>query len=547
MGAYAIALLFAGLALSSCTKLDEKMYSELDRATEGGAVDPDNLLLSAYTAMNYRQIGSYWRGVEICTDEALIPSRSGSWYDYSYQGLHMHIHNADNGLVQGTFEELLKAQFLASDVLRTANASAQQKAQARFIRALAMYDVLSLWGFVLDRENMDDFAASPIVLSPQAAIAFIQQDIEAAIPDLPAFKKTEAYAISKEAAKVLQMKFLLNKGAFLNPASPTFEKADMDKVLALAAEIRAGAPSLKLSAGKAYYDNFAPLNDQISDENIFTLYNHPEDGRQGGLRLLLLFPSFDNQKPAGWGGAAWCSMGKFYNLFEEGDIRRGTNYNGYDGDGVANPGKRTNVGFLLGQQYDLDLDTALREPVSKKPMIFTKDINVYEKRDDFRTRGIRVNKYPFDYNGSLGDLRNDWAVFSYADVRLMEAEAVLRGGTGGSETALDIVNELRQERGASALTSVSLKDDEVFQTKQIVDEEGLTVDERTATTHGNLISERGREVYWEGWRREDLIRFGKFLEPGQVKNYVSSPHVLLYPVPNRHLPTNPNLRQNPGY
>src|SRR5690606_3122149 len=62
-----------------------------------------------------------------------------------------------------------------------------------------------------------------------------------------------------------------------------------------------------------------------------------------------------------------------------------------------------------------------------------------------------------------------------------------------------------------------------------------------------LLDERAREIYWEGWRRQDLIRFGKFLEPKQEKPATSDPRVLVYPIPSQQIAVNTNLTQNPGY
>ncbi|HOZ68575.1 MAG TPA: RagB/SusD family nutrient uptake outer membrane protein [Chitinophagaceae bacterium] len=62
-----------------------------------------------------------------------------------------------------------------------------------------------------------------------------------------------------------------------------------------------------------------------------------------------------------------------------------------------------------------------------------------------------------------------------------------------------------------------------------------------------VYDERGRELYWEGWRRNDMIRFGKFLAPRELKPETSGVERLLYPIPNEQLTINPNLTQNPGY
>jgi hypothetical protein len=68
-----------------------------------------------------------------------------------------------------------------------------------------------------------------------------------------------------------------------------------------------------------------------------------------------------------------------------------------------------------------------------------------------------------------------------------------------------------------------------------------------AVTLDQLLDERARELYLESWRRQDMIRFGKYLAPFQEKNYTSDNKYILFPIPNRFLAVDPNLVQNPGY
>jgi hypothetical protein len=130
----------------------------------------------------------------------------------------------------------------------------------------------------------------------------------------------------------------------------------------------------------------------------------------------------------------------------------------------------------------------------------------------------------------------DYPMFRLADAYLMYAEAVLRGGTGGSmATALGYVNAIRTRPGdgGSAPGAILITD--------------LTLD--------FILDERARELYWEGHRRTDLIRFGKYtgdayLWPwkGGTKDGISIPaHRALFPIPAADLATNPNLKQNTGY
>jgi hypothetical protein len=149
-------------------------------------------------------------------------------------------------------------------------------------------------------------------------------------------------------------------------------------------------------------------------------------------------------------------------------------------------------------------------------LAFTPEVKLKETGSNLEITGIRVMKYPIDYTG--GDQAdNDYVIFRYADVLLMKAEALLR--TGSTAAALTIVNSIRTKRGATVLAALDLQ---------------------------ALLDERGRELYWEGWRRQDLIRFGKFLEPWQEKP-TDDVKYLIFPIPAEQLAVNPNLTQNEGY
>jgi hypothetical protein len=190
-----------------------------------------------------------------------------------------------------------------------------------------------------------------------------------------------------------------------------------------------------------------------------------------------------------------------------------------------NPANGINVGFLIGQQYNYINGAALTDRPGA-PLFFTPDVKNLETSANLEVTGIRPIKYFPDWPNYFSP-NNDFVFFRLPDVLLMKAEAILRGGTAtnaGSygNTATLIVNAIRTDpsRGASALSSVSLD---------------------------NIIDERGRELWLEGWRRQDLIRFKKFLQPFQEKNYVSDPKYLIFPIPDEQLAVNPNLNQNPGY
>ncbi len=503
----------------SCTKLKEEFKGELEEGTSN--VDPGSLLITAYNSLNtpYQQ-EQRWVMQEISTDAAMAPTRGGDWDDNGmHRAIHLHTWNADNGYMNNTFVSLGTAIYNAGNVLRY-KPSAQQGAEARFIRALVMFDMLDLYGVVPFREgdSFEDFRIAPEVLQPQAAIDFMVKELNEIIASLPANGPKAAYVANKNAAKALLMKIYLNKGTFLNRQSPSFAAEDMNKVVTLAKEITATG-AYTISAKGKYFDNFAPDNDEKSTENIFTLYNKNGD-RGGNVDRTWNTIAHYNMNPGGWNG--WCTLSDYYDKFSNTDERRGIYYD-YAADTTSNRKKefkRQNVGFFAGQQYNWSTNKPLmaRNPANA-PLVFTREVTIRTSGATLETAGIRPMKYAFDY-AVTGQRNNDWVVFRYADILLMQAEAILRGGTGTAIEALALVNDIRTNRGVNSFTA-------------------LTLD--------NLLDERARELYWEGWRRQDLIRFGKFLLAWQEKAADADPKTLVYPIPSQQIAVNPNLKQNTGY
>jgi starch-binding outer membrane protein, SusD/RagB family len=498
-------ILFVAFAFS-CTKLDERFRSEVEQSNEG--ITATGLLVNAYNALNGPyQFGDLWHAQEQTSDEIIAPTRGPDWDDNGqWRVLHAHTWTADQGQLRGAFNGLLGAQFAASNVLQF-NPSAQQAAEARFIRALTMWSVLDGWDQVPYREDLTNYKILPRTLKGMEAVDFIISELNAIMTTLP--NSGAAYLANQDAAKALLMKIYLNKGVYANRANPTFDAADMNQVITLADQI---IGTNRYDLNDTYFDIFAPSNDQLSTENIYTLFNEGSVNRGGNVRGNAFSTSHYNMNPGGWNGFA--TLSAFYDKFEATDERRGASYD-YPG-APANPGNRQNVGFLVGQQYNLTTDEALKDRKGA-PLSFTREVKLRETGDNLEITGIRVIKYPYQYTG--GDQKNnDFVIFRLADVMLMKAEALLRSGQAGP--ALTIVNEIRAARGVGNLGSLDLN---------------------------ALLDERGRELYWEGYRRQDLIRFGRFLEAWQEKEADDGTRNLLFPIPSDQLAVNANLTQNPGY
>src|SRR5690606_27731302 len=161
------------------------------------------------------------------------------------------------------------------------------------------------------RENLEDFREPPVTLQAQEAIDFIAGELNDIIGDLP--DSGPAYVASQNAARVLLMKLYLNKGVFLNRENPVFEPTDMDQVISLAEAITMTG-QYEISPPGRYFDNFAPNNDVISTENIFTLYN--EFGVRGGsVDRTWNTVAHYNMVPGGWNG--WCTLSDYYDMVAE--------------------------------------------------------------------------------------------------------------------------------------------------------------------------------------------------------------------------------------
>lgn len=489
--------LLGGLALwgtTACTDLEvEERDSIVTESSGGGFVagDPTELLNSAYGDLGAftDQANIYSLSVHV-TDEMIPPTRGVDWGDNGvWRTLHSHTWDPTHSYVLGSWNQLNERIFKTNQILAS-NPDAQQAAEAKFLRALFMYHVMDYFGKVPFREVDEGVDVDPRVLSRSEAFDFVLKDLTEALPDLPATgPKRDNSRATQAAANALLARLYLNKAVFLSatPEGPyTFDAADMNKVIEYADAVTAAGYSLEPD----YFDNFSVDG---GNEIIFT------SASGTGQNRWMMTLHYD-QNPSGWNG--FTTLADFYAKFDDGDQRKGkaATPDGSEFSGIG-------LGFLEGQQFN-DAGDPIVDSRSQQPLQFTQDVPLSGAATD---KGVRAIKYHPATHGQYIMLR-------YADVLLMKAEAIMRGGSG-DKSALDVVNELRSARGATPLGSL---------------------DERA------MLDERGRELYWEGTRRTDQIRFGTFLDTWDFKT-VQEPHRVLYPIPQQALDSNPNLEQNPGY
>lgn len=144
--------------------------------------------------------------------------------------------------------------------------------------------------------------------------------------------------------------------------------------------------------------------------------------------------------------------------------------------------------------------------------------------------GARFNKYKSGPSSDPNYWSNDWVIYRLTDMYFYKAEALMRknGGTATGD-AVTLINTCRQRAFAPADWSA---------TAYTVGT--LTLDE--------LLAERGREFIFEGKRRTDLVRFGKFVTASWWDHTpTNNKNLNVFPIPNRQLIANKGLVQNPGY
>ncbi|GAB3820971.1 RagB/SusD family nutrient uptake outer membrane protein [Pontibacter rugosus] len=521
------------LALSllafSCTDLDVDVESELTPAN----FPTSDAQFVAATGPVYTQLSSiyavnYWRLQELSTDEAIIPARDGNYDDGGrYRTLHLHTWNADHIYLKDAWQwgygGINTCNRIISLFEKTpdTDAKATAIAEMKTMRALYYFFMMDLFGNV---PIVETFPATelPEQKTREQVFAYIEKELKEALPHLS--EKTGAFTYgraNKFMAFALLEKMYLNAAYYIGQPRYTEAVAMADSILA----------SGKYQLSSDYMSIFAPQNGPQITETIFAV---PYEANlvQGnhfsryGLHTAIQQKYNVPFRPS----IAMSTTEDFYAKFNlPGDVRNNTWLAGkqYESNGDPIMISTTKKGLdasYAGSDGSAKIQWHLEFfPELKLKNAATMDIG----NDEYgKAQGVRSIKYYPDPNAhpTTRYQNNDVPVFRLADVMLMKAEAILRGATattvnGELQTPVVLVNKIRARAKAPLVT-------------------GITLDE--------LLEERAREMAWEAWRRNDLIRFGKYDEAWGFKSSSES-FRNLYPIPATERALNPNLNQNEGY
>ena len=548
--------LFLLLALSMTSCLDEHPKDQLDEdAIYGSASDIYiNAVASLYNyiggANESEGIQGTCRGIydynTLTTDEAMIPIRGGDWYDGGlWNAMYQHRWSADDQSLYDTWKYLYKVIVLANkslDIISNKSAllsAAQQeeyRAEIRAIRAMFYYYAMDMFGrvpLVLSSAEQLHSSLFQGQTDRSSIFQFVFQELQQVLPSLPdqhSNKEGNYYGrITQPVVNFLLAKLALNAEIYMYDdwtqgyASRPKGSDIHFSVPASDASLRNGdkVNCRKLNAWETciyYCDKLAEegyvlesndsfnfsTHNETSKENIFTI---PMDKNIYTNQFHYLFRSYHYTHGGvlGWGS----ENGTCATI----STMKANHYGEVDEDA------RCKMNFVAGvvkvDGHELLMDNG--KPLEYQPFEVAQNLT---NSKFVKTAGARMAKYEVDRTSYMdGKLQsNDIVLFRYADALLMKAEAKVRNGENGDEE----LNRIRARVG---------------------------MPDRKATLD-NILEERLLELVWEGWRRQDLIRFGKFTGAYDLRTPLqgeSSGYTTVFPIPQKCIDLNSELVQNKGY
>src|SRR5690606_13681827 len=375
-----------------------------------------------------------------------------------------------------------------------ATAIAQYRAEARFLRAYQYWVLMDLFGnppFITEENEIG--VTPPNQITRSDLFTYVETELLAIEELLAAPRQNEYARVDQGAAWALLARLYLNAEVYLGQGNGKFTEA----VTYSSKVIDAG-----YSLMEQYQHLFLADNDQNNPEIILPIaYDGIQTQNNGGTTFIINSSVHGSMTPANFGipGGGW-----------GGNRSRST---------------------LPGTFYDVSGNT------DRRPLFFGSNPNIEDPA--VFTEGLAVTKFSNktstnqdgkSINGTF--VSTDFPLFRLAEQYLIYAEAVLRGGSGGSNTqALAYLNLLRARAYGNASGNLST----------------ISLDV--------VLDERSRELYWEAFRRTDLIRYGRYtggsylwpFKGGQASGRAVESFRTLFPIPAADLIANPNLEQNTGY
>ncbi len=525
-----ILLLFVLTAagLSCSKKLTEKVYSS---DTPGNFYQTADQVVAAYVLpYSFMQTHIYqvhFQVTEFTTDEALVPVLFG-YVDQEGQWIRLHQHTwaPQDAWLLSEWQNMYQAigycnsfidniQKIDVSNMNLPLSKEQMIAEIRMVRALHYYWAWSDYGNIPVVEHVG--GANPTNGTAAEAFAFIEKEIKESIPALSEKGDNNWYGhFTKTAAYALLAKL------YLNAKSITGEDHYQDCIDACDNIINSGKYSLD-----THWNDPFKVHNENSNENIYVVPFDANNAQQfnfieQNIHEYIINYKYCDDFSADYGWRKISTQESFYDLYKPYDRRINQwivgpqTYTDENGDMQPIPSYQSDDN---GDPVPLDITPHIED--------------LFNANDN---EGVMNIKYEIEYNygnyGSDGyvNMNNDMVVFRYADILYMKAECLMRlnGGDAATQEAVDLVNSVRKRNFSTGDFN-----------KAKYTSATLTMDE--------LLNERGREFAYEMFRREDMIRFGKFGDAWWEKEQDADKHYEFFPIPFTVITANPALHQNPGY
>ena len=540
------------LALTSCLDEHPKDQLEEDKIYSTASDIYVNAVASLYNyiggANESEGIQGTCRGIydynTLTTDEAIIPIRGGDWYDGGlWNAMYQHKWTADDEPLYDTWKYIYKVIVLcnrsldiidarspvgSSTPVLDASEAKEYKAEVRAVRALMYYEAMDMFGRVpLVLSTMEqpytlavDGSELPQQSERSEVFRFIFRELQDVLPFLPedhSNKEGKCYGkITRPVANFLLAKLALNAEIYTyDDWTGGYAHRPSGKDIFFTVE---GKQMNAWQACIHYCDELAQEDYALEDDYAFNFSTHNESSRENIFTIPMDKNIYTNQ---------FHYLFRSYHYTHGGALGWGSENgtcatistmkaNHY---GEADEDARCKINFVAGI-VEIDYKQLIMDngkPLEYQPFEVKQNLT---NSPYIKTAGARMGKYEVDRTSYMdGKLQsNDIVLFRYADALLMKAEAKVRNGEDGSQE----LNAVRARVGMPA---------------------------REATLD-NILEERLLELVWEGCRRQDLIRFGKFTGAYDLREPLdgeSSGYTTVFPIPQKCRDLNKYLEQNPGY
>lgn len=484
-----------------------KIYASLSlTGQEGPAGQPDIVGVDEGTSQ-YTRLMFYLN--ELTTDEAIV-----GWGDAGLPNLHAMDWGASNPFVEAMYFRLAQTVSFSNSFIEKAEKLAENDpevkkfvAEARFIRAYAYYNLMDLYANVplVTKVSLE----LPKQNNRQEIYTFVEtelKDLESLLADA---RSNEYGRVDKVAAYALLSRLYLNSEVYVNQN-----------------KYKEAAEYAKKAIESGYVINTKDINGNGSAYDELFLADNDTNGAQNENIFAI---NFDGRYSTTYGGATFIVKAKIGGSMAPADF----GVNGGWGGPRTTKALVNQFSSAVTQSNSAGNPTAWKD----KRAMFHSDGQTFEIENvsEFKN-GYAITKFSnkksdgTNGNNDTGEHADvDIPIFRVAEMYLNYAEAALRGG-GDTGIALNYINQLRERAYGNTSGNV------------------------TSINLDFILAERSREMYWEGTRRTDLIRFNKFTNnynwpfKGGIANGMNvDNHRTIYPIPFNALAVNPNLTQNPGY